>query len=438
MLHFAPRKMLRFAGLALLVCLAWPARARSQESSQAAAPLASLVATGSHRFSSDQIAAASGLHRGSAFAPADLQAVADRLAQLGPFTSVQYRYSSDASGLQVELQVADAPAVPALFDNFPWFTDEELKAALQSLVVLFDGTAPEVGTILDAMSAALGKLLETRGVHATVSHTLTNAPGSDQRLQLFEVQGAEMNVGAVQFSDALAQNDKNIQDRLFDLIGKPFSRSRIELFEFEQVRPVYLAHAFLRVQFGRPVARFAGDPNQPLPRSIVVLVAVDPGPVFRWGGVTWSGNTVIPTGELDKLVQLNPGNIVSGLLVEATWNAVRQAFGKLGYLDVKVDPAPQYDEAAKRVTYAVSIIEGPQYRMGQLVLTGLSLEGERRLRAAWKIAPGEIFDKTIYDEFLSSGIQGAFYGLPVHYDKIGRFLQEDSKTGVVDVLLDFQ
>ena len=114
------------------------------------------------------------------------------------------------------------------------------------------------------------------------------------------------------------------------------------------------------------------------------------------------------------------------------------AYGKLGYLDVKVDPAPAYDDSSARVSYNVTITEGPQYRMGQLILTGLSMEGERRIRNAWRIPAGDVFDKDVYEQFLSSGIAQAFIGLPVHYEKIGRFLQQDPKTGKVDVMIDFQ
>jgi hypothetical protein len=76
--------------------------------------------------------------------------------------------------------------------------------------------------------------------------------------------------------------------------------------------------------------------------------------------------------------------------------------------------------------------------MGKLVLTGLSLEGERRIRVAWTMVPGAVFDKEAYEEFLSTGVTHAFQGLPFHYQKIGRFLQEDPNTGKVDVMLDFQ
>ena len=117
---------------------------------------------------------------------------------------------------------------------------------------------------------------------------------------------------------------------------------------------------------------------------------------------------------------------------------MRDLFGRLGFLDLKLDAVPQFDDAAKGVSYVVTITEGPQYRMGNLVISGLSVEGERRIRDAWKIPQGSLFDQVGYEEFLDTGVKEAFKGLPVHYDKIGRFLQEDAKAGTVDVLLDFQ
>jgi len=130
--------------------------------------------------------------------------------------------------------------------------------------------------------------------------------------------------------------------------------------------------------------------------------------------------------------------VANGNRIELTWEHVRDAYGKLGYLDANLAVTPTYDDKNAKASYSVSIDEGPQYHMGALVLTGLSFEGERRIRNAWNIARGSVFDATAYEQFLTSGIAQAFVGLPVHYDKIGHFLEKDSKESKVDVLLDFQ
>lgn len=404
----------------------------------ASAKLAAVSVTGSARFSSGEIALATGLHPGDAVTRESLQAAADRLARLGPFTNVQYRFMTDDSGVKVEYQVADAPELPVIFDNLPQFTDEELRAALKSAVVLYDGTAPESGTLLDAMTEALEKLLKTRGMDATVSHTVTNSPDGDQRVVQFGLSGTLMRVEEIQFSDTLANTDPSIRMRLSDVVGKPYSRSALMTFESEHVRPVYLAHSNLRVKFGPPSIRLTGDPSKPRFDKIIVVAPIDPGPTYAWGGVEWTGNTVFPTAALDRLVELKRGENADGMRIVGLWIRAHDLYAKLGYLDAALTIAPHFQDRAAQVSYSVSINEGPQYHMGQLVLTGLSVEGDRRIRNAWNIPSSAIFNRSVYEHFLQDGIQQALNGLPAHYEKIGPFLQKDAKTAVVDVLLDFQ
>ena len=434
-LSFFSRVLVRLCA-ACLACLVPLLLASAQAPADSAnGKLASVKVTGSAKYRPELIAAQTGLSVGSAITKADLQNGADRLAALGLFSNVQYRFASEDAGVRAEYQVTDAPTLPVWFDNFPWFTDEELSAALKKEVPLFDGTAPEGGSILHELTSSLERLLATRGVNSSVSNAVATAPVTDRRVQQFHVENASAKIAGIEFSDALAQGDRGLQQRLADVIGQPYSRTLVELFEFEQVRPIYLAHGFLRARFGEPTARVSGTGAG---AKVTVTAPVEPGPAFTWNGVTWSGNSVVSTLVLNVMVTLKPGDPVDGMKIEAMWDAARDEYAKSGYLDMSLAANPQFDESTKRVTYNVAISEGPQYRMGKLVLTGLSVEGERRIRAAFGIAPGAVFNKDIYEEFAATGIKQAFVGLPFHYEKVGRFLQQDPEKGLVDVLLDFQ
>jgi outer membrane protein assembly factor BamA len=436
--RFSASRSLAWLTIVALVGLLLPLPLRAQNAdSNGNGKLESVKVTGSLRYRSDLVAAATGLSPGTTVNKGDLQRGADRLAGLGLFATVQYRYASEDAGVLAEYQVTDAPGLPVWFDNFPWFTDDELTAAIKRAVPLFDGAAPERGTILNEMSDALEALLETRGVHSSVSHALATAPVTDARVQQFHVENSGVNVASIEFSDPLAQTDRGIHQRLPDVVGQPYSRTLVELFEFEQVRPIYLSHAFLRVRFGAPSARVTGSGSGGDAR-VVVVAPIEPGPAFAWGGVTWNGNSVISSAELNGLVAFKSGEPADGMKTETMWDSVRDAYTRRGYLDMNLTATPQFDDNAKRASYALSITEGPQYHMGKLVLTGLSVEGERRIRTAWGIAAGAVFDKGIYEQFAATGIKEAFTGLPFHYEKVGRFLQEDPATRTVDVLLDFQ
>jgi len=167
-------------------------------------------------------------------------------------------------------------------------------------------------------------------------------------------------------------------------------------------------------------------------------VPIDPGPAYRWGGITWSGNEVFNSIALDEFVGLKRDEAANGVKIAGAYLHVRDEYGRRGYLDVKLDPKPLYDDAAQRVSYAVALTEGVQYRLGELVITGLSLTAEGKLRAAWRLPRGQIFDRVYFDEFLATGVKLAFADYVVNYNEVGHWLRTEPSTRTVDVLLDFK
>jgi outer membrane protein assembly factor BamA len=433
-------RAISFLAVLLLPALTTATHAAQQAPPQSS-PLAAIEVTGSKRYHSDQIAPLTGLHIGASVSRDDLQQGANHLAALGIFIGVQYRFASSGPGVKVTYEVADAPEIPVAFDNIPWLTDTELTAGLKTALPLFDGSAPESGSLLDDISSAIQKLLEVKNIHASVTHNVTVAGAAGQKVQLFSAAGADLIVGAIDFPDALARTDRGLQDRALDLIGQPYSKSGIEIFELEQVRPIYISHGFLQMKFGEPAVTFPADTKAPAPADagkVTITLPIEPGQAYNWNGITFKGNYSVPSETLDELVKLQTGDVADGMKIEAGIESARAMYSERGYLDAKIDAQPKFDEANKRVAYAVAVDEGPQYHMGQLILTGLSVDGEKRIRGAWQIPAGAVFDKNVYETFVDTGIRRAFAGSPFRYDKIGRFLQQNPQDAKVDVLLDFQ
>jgi hypothetical protein len=79
--------------------------------------------------------------------------------------------------------------------------------------------------------------------------------------------------------------------------------------------------------------------------------------------------------------------------------------------------------------------------MGDMIVTGLSLDAEKRLRQTWKIAPGQVFDDSYFEQYaklLAKPSREIFGDLPVHYMEFGHLLRPDAARHTVDVLLDFK
>ncbi len=409
----------------------------AQSSQGPSAKLGAVTIHGSSRYTSIQILAITGLHSGETVTKESLQAAANRLAQVGYFSDVSYQFTSTGDRVDVTYSVKDAPALPVDYDNFPWFTDEEISQAIRTELPLFDGTSPLSGTVPEAIAAAIQKLLLAHGIHASVRHeeNLGDIPGSSSQL-VYSCSGASLPIASLEFTDPLATQDKSLQLRLRDLIGKPFSRSGVSVFNLEQVRPLYLSHGFLAVHFLPPEVRFSGNPGQPQ-EKVIVLDRIQTGSTYTWGGVVWSGNQALSASDLGRFTPFATGSVADGMKIQGAWQDASAGFAHIGYLDVKLNVQQRLDDTSRVASYFVAVTQGIQYHMGDLVLTGLSLESERRLRQAWSIPKGAIFDKSEYDSFILSGVGKALSGLPARLDHVGSVLDEHPESATVNVLMDF-
>jgi hypothetical protein len=336
--------------------------------------------------------------------------------------------------------VEDAASAPVSFDNFVTFTDAELNDALKQAVPFYDGTAPEQGAMLDAMTAALEKLLESRGVKAGLERAVLLGPADEGNIVQFRIAAPAMKVKAVEFGDPELNGLHKLAEPLTVLVGKPFSRFATEVFLIEQVRPIYAQRGNLKVRFGVPQVRFTGNPNRPLPDEVNVYVPVEPGPAYKFGGVTWSGNTLYDAVTLNSFLGIAAGVVADGMKLTAAWDRVKREYGRKGYLDASITPQQALDDAHATATFRAVVAEGRQYHMGRMQISGLSVTAERKLLEVWQLEAGQVFDQTYFEDFLEKQAEkkGAFGEYVVTYTTVEHMLRTDPKTGTVDVLLNFK
>jgi len=422
--------------LAFLVFFGQPRSASSQT-----ATLKAIHAEGMKTFTEEQVAALSGLSLNSQVGRQELQDAADLMLRSGYFAKVTYKFETHNDAVTATYHVEETPRLHVAYDNFPWFTDEELSTAIKSNLPFYDGTLPEGGTVVDLAGNSIASFLTQHGLKAEVRHFVLSDPLLDVPVQQFQVEGVTQKITTIDFSDAALKENLAVQQHLGDIRGKNYSRLAIDLFLNEAIRPIYQQQGFLRAKIGPAEVRLSGNPNQKFPEDIAVYVPCTPGDIYQWKEVQWKGNAAVSTESLNQVVGMKSGDPANGMAIEGAWDRVRDAFGRLGYLDVKVTPTPHYDDQSHTVSYSVDIVEGKVYRYQEMTITGMSLAGERLIRDAWTIKPGEVLNKVAFEQFLStleSHRDNIFKGLPVHYDTVGHWLQTDGDKGTVDVLLDFK
>jgi outer membrane protein assembly factor BamA len=79
---------------------------------------------------------------------------------------------------------------------------------------------------------------------------------------------------------------------------------------------------------------------------------------------------------------------------------IQKLYGSKGFLLAEIKPEATFDDAAGTVAMRLAVTEGFVFHMGELEFRGLDNSLTAKLRNAWKIRPGDVYDSTYLEEYL--------------------------------------
>jgi hypothetical protein len=279
---------------------------------------------------------------------------------------------------------------PVVFDNFIWFSDEELAAAIKREVPSFNGSAPDIGNTNELITKALQNLLAERKLPGQVEHNMT------EHGHLYQVTGVPMRICTLHFPGAQSVPEQKLIEATRSSMDLEYSRQSAMTFPKFGLYPIYREVGHLRASFGLPVVK--PDKNEDC-EGVDLTIPVNEGAVYLWTKAEWSGNQVLSPKELDDALGMKPGEVANGKKFDKGLSDVRQAYGKRGYIEARVDPTPEFDEGAPKVTFKIAVNEGPQYRMGTVEFKGVSPVDAALLAEKWTLKSGEVYDRTYTARF---------------------------------------
>jgi len=369
--------------------------------------LIAIKVTGSKRFPEAAIAAATGLQMGAAVNDDDFKKAARRLGDMGVFTEIAYKFTYSSAGTKLELQVTDAQKfVPVHFEDFVWFTDAELKQRIQQHSPLFDGELPLSGRLAGDVSDVLQAMLVENSIPGHVEYLRAGKTDGPVDSINYHVTDVLIQVRKIEFAGADADDIPALEAAAQRLPDREYSRTRLNLLVQRQLLPVYYARGYLKAQFSEPEPKVIKQPaadNEDGPRNqtiVDVTFAVTPGQQYKLKGLEWSGNHEFPTDTLQKMVRAEPGQPANTVRLGDNLKDIQKLYGSHGFVTTTIKADAQFDDAASTVILHLVVTEGYVYHMGDLEFRGLDNSLTAKLRAVWKIRPGEVYDSTYLSEYL--------------------------------------
>jgi outer membrane protein assembly factor BamA len=384
-----------------LLCVGAPAQSSKRAPKELPASASELVAikiTGSQRYKPEDIAAATGLQIGQTVHEEDFRGAVRVLGDSGAFSDVAFSFDYSAQGTKGEFHVKDSPDfVPARFENFVWFSNRDLAEKLHARVPLFHGELPIRGDLADQVSLALQALLIEEKVEGRADYVRAGAEGGPTEAFEFSVTGRPITIREVKFEGTDPALLPMLEAAARKLGGKEYSHKAIRAEAEKSFLRFYLQRGYLKATLGEPDASVVkSDPEE---TTVDVIFRPNPGPQYKLAELTISGNKVVASDVLRKLIRAQIGEPANVVELETDLAALQHLYGTRGYMVAAIKASRELDDKALTVKYGISITEGEVYTMGDLDIHGLDSPTTARMQTAWTLRTGDTYNSDYPRQF---------------------------------------
>ena len=369
----------------------------------------SVEVSGTERYTSEDVARATELKLGQTVHEDDFRDAARRLGDTGAFSDVAYSFEYAPEGTKLKLQVKDAERfVPARFENLVWFSDQELLEKLHAQVPLFKGQLPATGRLVDDVSQALQALVDDQKIPARVDYLPVAKGDGPIEAFAFSASGPRIGIRNVEFSGANMADFPMLQDAAKQLRGAEYVRSALREQADKNLLPALLQRGYLHATFAEPEAKVVQSEENEI--EVDVTFPVDPGPQYKVTAIVISGNKSLPADTIRKLIQTKLDQPADAVQLGHDADNIKSVYGTHGYVDAKVEVAPELDDSQRTVKYHLTISEGDVFKMGDLEILGLGSQAKDRLQNNWTLLSGDIYNAAYTRRFVSQALQDVLKG----------------------------
>jgi outer membrane protein insertion porin family len=360
--------------------------------------LLAVEATGSHRFKTADIVAATGLRVGDIASDDDFSRATRDLSSTGLFANVSYTYHASSAGTRLDIALVDGgPLVPAHFENIVWFSDDALLAELHKRVPLFKEGIPVGGNLADQISDAIQALLLENKAPGHVDYAKSGPEGGPVESFDYAVDNVTLVIGNITISGGAPADQAALAAKSANLTGRPYARDALLKFANAQLLPYYLSRGYLKAAFAPPQPKAQAPNEDEVP--VDITLPVEPGRIYTFAGATWSGNKALKSDRLEPLIHLQPGQPSNSVQLDSDLAAASLLYGTRGYVRAEVKPIPHFDDAKGTVTYDLAVQEGDLFKMGELQIRGLDSHTTAQLEEKWAIQTGAPYDSSYPKKF---------------------------------------
>lgn len=258
----------------------------------------------------------------------------------------------------------------------------------------------------------------------------------DGRVDLVYEVRPKYRIGGISYSGNSELTDRRLTREVKSQVNGPLDERQIKA----DARAIF--DLYQKTGFSQVAVDYSIERNRTSGRATVTF-RVTEGPRVRIREVTFTGNATFDEDDLTDEMETRSWWIFSWLtgsgrfqtdVFDEDIDKLRDLYREEGFLDVQIDPgAVRFDYPDPgRLVITIPVVEGRQYRVGQITITGASLYQPDLLRRLLQVETGDVFAPKKLDEDVTS--LRDFYGRGGYLETGVRLIRRPNlATGAIDL-----
>jgi outer membrane protein insertion porin family len=243
---------------------------------------------------------------------------------------------------------------------------------------------------------------------ATVQAVQDTAPGRQVAIRFHIKEGERVKIAAIRFEGVTAFKESKLRKQMKTKKRGFFGGGDIKEENFtedqEKLEAWYHNHGYRDMRYlGHELAPGDG------PRRLTLVVKVDEGPLYHFGAVEWSGNTIVDEPTLAKLWPRKGDDLYDASRIERAQGGAYGEYAERGYLLVGIEPQETVRGDTVDVRFVIQegepsnvravLIQGNKSTREKVIRREIAIhEGDRFKRSALQRTQGDIFRLGLFED----------------------------------------
>ncbi len=416
----------------------------------------SIRVIGNRRIPKETVLARLFTHPGDTYDPISIERDFNSLWNTGYFEDLRIEREDTEKGIILNVFVRERPTIREI--NYKGNSSVSTSDILDRFKKEKVGLSVEGQydpTKVKRAETVLKELLSEHGHQfATIKTDVKTIPPASVQVNFAIKEGPTVKVGQIRFAGnehlsglLLRRSMKNLRpigipySIIFEnIFSRTFDASKLDE-DSERVRQAYRDKGYANAAVETPRTQirdegglnwFTFRPNRG--KRIDILMPVEEGSRYRLGSITFTGNKAVKNEKaLRATFALKDGEWFNATMIGKGLEALKKAYGQLGYINFGAIPKPVYDDQKKTVSLQVDIDEGKPFYVSRIEFEGNTITRDRVIRRELLLDEGQVYNSQLWEYSLLRLNQLEYFD-PLKVDQDSE-AHQNADAGTVDLLL---